>query len=72
MSVFYQLNQTGTNEQKLPSTWNVGKLPWSPTVSGDVVLESVGMLELENGGLFYLYALESVAEKSECRVIIYR
>ena len=36
VSVFYQRNQTGANEQKLPCTWNVAKLHWSPTVGGDV------------------------------------
>lgn len=41
VSVFYQLSQTGANEQKLPSTWNAGKLHWSPTVSGDIVLGRV-------------------------------
>ena len=44
VSVFYQLYQTGANEQKLPSTQNVGKLHWSPTVSGAVVLERVMVL----------------------------
>lgn len=42
VSVFYQLNQTGANEQELPSTWKVGKSLWSPPVSGEVVVERGG------------------------------
>ena len=41
-SVFYQLNQTSANEQKLPHARNVGNLHWSPTVSSDVVEKEKG------------------------------
>lgn len=56
VSVFYQLNQTGINEQKLPCTQNVGKLHWSPNSHGDVVFrEGHGTVIGKLGLLLFIF-----------------